>query len=94
MSLPCFQAAEATLIDLDAVHVSEQPIRVTACALNVLVFAAGYGDAKGEDPYGVPVVIEQRKGELFVKVWEDINCAQPSHVICLKAARLSNRRSK
>ncbi|MBX7102594.1 MAG: hypothetical protein K1X57_00835 [Gemmataceae bacterium] len=94
MSLPCFQAAEATLVDLDAVHVSEQAIRVTACALNVLVFAAGYGDAKGDDPYGVPVVIEQRNGELFVKVWDDINNARPSHVICLKGARLSNRHPK
>lgn len=85
------QAMKTTLIDVDADHVSELPIRVVVSPLGVSIYANGYGDYGTAQGHGSPVFLELHRGRLRLIVWSDINNEDPT-IISLEGAREDRRR--
>jgi hypothetical protein len=55
------------------------------------IYFEGFGDCSSADNMGTPVYIEKFDGELFVRVYSDINSDAPTHTIPLEGARLDKR---
>lgn len=52
---------------------------------------SGYSDCCSQDSEGVPIYLEKCNGEMYLRVFSDINSEEPTHSISLKNARDSNR---
>ena len=52
---------------------------------------SGYSDCCSHDSEGVPIYLENYNGEVYLRVFSDINSEEPTHNISLKHARDSNR---
>lgn len=87
MSEQVMQSVRTTLIDVDAEHVSELPIRVVVSPLGVSINADGYGDHGTVKGQGSPLFLELHRGRLRLIVWSDINKEPPTHIINLDGAR-------
>lgn len=51
----------------------------------------GYGDLTSTDDSGTPLYCDLINGELHAVIFGDINLEEPTHIINLEAAKLSNR---
>tara|TARA_R110002033_G_scaffold135713_6_gene175487 strand:- start:34256 stop:34876 length:621 start_codon:yes stop_codon:yes gene_type:complete len=60
-------------------------------SLGLSIHVAGYSDHTSTDDTGAPVYLEQYNGELRVIVYGDINQQDPTHVISLEGAKVSER---
>jgi len=59
----------------------------------ILISLEGYGDASHIDG-GWPVALDYFDGKLQVLVYADINSEEPTHMIPLEGAKLSERKEK
>ncbi len=85
-------ALSFTLLD----EAEDDSINGTADAksdLGLSVFLKGYGDCCSQDHCGTPIYIEKYDGEVFVRIYGDINAEEPTHNISLAGARLEKRLS-
>lgn len=51
----------------------------------------GYSDCCSQDSEGVPIYLEEYSGEMYLRIFSDINSEEPTHNISLNNARDSNR---
>ena len=56
------------------------------------IVAKDYGLKNIPDGEGEVAIIENRGGTLFLIVWADINREDPTHIIDLSGAKISNRK--
>ena len=91
IQLPNARTVRMTLLDMDAVHESEQKVKVLVTPFGVGIFAGGYRAGGKETSDGAPVLVNQHKGKLIVSVWADINSPEPTHQIPLNRAKVNSR---
>lgn len=84
IQLPSARTIRMTLVDIDAHQSSEQPIKIFATLLGVLIYAENYGFRRNDETIGAPILISQRRGELVVSLWTDTSCENPTHQISLR----------
>ena len=65
---------------------------IESSKLGIFIGVDGYGEHTSTDDSGLPIVVEYYGGKLRVLVWSDINNEEPTHVIDMSGALLSNRK--
>lgn len=77
---------ETNLVDTETFK--KIPTTVTKLFTGIGVAPAGY--ATVHDDY--PVLVELHEGQVRVLVWGDINNEDPTHIISLEGAKVSNKK--
>lgn len=67
-------------------HSDPIPFVVEVTSNSIAIGFRGYGEAEAAVGYGRPIFIEHYDGKLALRVWSDINDADPTHTIDLHGA--------
>ena len=64
---------------------------VTLSNGSILIGVKGFSDFNSEDNSGFPILVERYEGELYLRVWNDINDEDVTNHICMSGAEITNR---
>lgn len=87
------QKAVFKLRDGDAYDDKTKEVKVTvhSSEVGLEVRIDGYSDCSSNDSEGAPIYLEKYEDEMFLRVFSDINCEEPTHSISLNGARNTKR---
>jgi len=84
------KSVDTRLVDKSLQRSRSRLARVNMVNGSIEISVQGYGDKTSTDGHGIPILIEQWKGELRAVLWTDINVEDPE-ILCLEGARESRR---
>lgn len=82
---------ESPLQDAGNKNLGALKITIEATDLGICIGIQEHSDCCSDDGGGTPIFIEKYEGEVYLRVYGDINSEEPTESICLSGARISQR---